>query len=39
MGLQHPVTLNIFLFGESNISHSVNFALFNFIHTYMLQTN
>ena len=39
MGLQHPVTLNMFLFGESYISLSVNIALFNFIYTYMLQTN
>ena len=39
MGLQHPVTLKMLLFGDSSISHSINFALFNFKHTYMLQTN
>ena len=38
MGLHHPVTLNMIFFGDSNISQSENFALFNFILTYFLQT-
>ena len=38
MGLHQPVTLNMLLCGDDTISHSENIALFNFIHTYILQT-
>ena len=38
MGLHQPVTLNMLLCGDSNISHSENIAWFSFIHTYILQT-
>ena len=35
MGLDQPVTLNMLLCGDNNISYSENIALFNFIHTYI----
>ena len=38
MGLHQPVTWNMLLCGKSNISHCENIVLFNFIHTYILQT-
>ena len=38
MGMQRPISLDMILYGDSDISYVVNVTLFNIVHEYIVKT-
>ena len=37
MGMQKPISLDLILFGDSDISYVENITLFNIVHEYIVK--
>ena len=38
MGMQKPISLDLILYGDSDISYVENITLFNIVHEYIVKT-